>query len=85
MISEAPSEACAIRRADDLYNFQLLDTVAVVECDTKANSYNTIYKRERRCKHSNIQFTLTKTGVEPTCECCGLVMKVEEEMVNEER
>lgn len=74
MIAEAPSERSGIARADRVYCLDLADTVVVVECDTKTNLYNTVYKRERKCKHPNVQFTLTTSGIEPVCCGCGIVM-----------
>jgi len=60
---------------DRIYQSQLLDAVAVIEVDSKEGIVNAVYKRERRCKHPNVQFTLTNTGVNPVCEQCGLVME----------
>lgn len=74
IVGESPSERSAIVKADRFYRMDLLHSVAVVECDTKTDLYNQVYKRERRCIHSNVQYTLTTTGIEPVCQSCGLVM-----------
>ena len=76
--SQAPSENSAISRADRLYSQMLLDAVAVIEVDSKNGFITTPYRRERRCKHPNVQFTLTNTGVCPVCEGCRTVMTVNE-------
>lgn len=69
-----PTENLAVSRADRLYCELLLDTVAVVEVG-KDQFVNVVYKRIRTCKHTNIQFVLTTTGVHPVCQnsVCGLV------------
>ena len=72
--SEAPTENSAITRADRLFSEMLLDTVAVAEANSKDGFINVSYKRERKCKHHNIQFTLTNTGVNPVCCQCDLTM-----------
>jgi len=74
-------------RANNSYKLDLLDTVSVIECNTKSNTYSTVYKIERRCKHSNIQFIMSAKGVEPVCDKCGLVMIKNriEEAVDEKR
>ena len=82
---QAPTENSAITRADRLYNQMLLDTVAVVRVDSKTGIITTPYKRIRRCKHSNVQFTLSQTGIHPVCNGCGLVMEVEEDNNEEGR
>ena len=76
ILGETRSETIATNRVDRAYNDFLADAVAVVEVDS--GFMNTVYKRERKCKHPNVQFTLTDTGVHPVCEQCGLVMVVNE-------
>ena len=62
----------------------LLDSVAVIEVDSK-NGFITIpYRRERRCKHPTIQFTLTSAGIQPICEGCKMVMVTQEEEIKDE-
>ena len=64
----------------------LLDSVAVIEVDSRNGIITIPYKRIRKCKHLNVQFTLTNTGVCPVCEGCGMVMTVNEtEEIDETR
>ena len=74
IVGESKSERLAIRQADRCYSLDLADVVMVVECDTQTELYHSVYKRERKCKHTNVQFTLTTSGVQPVCCKCGLVM-----------
>jgi len=76
---QAQTENSAVTKADRLYNQLFLDTVAVLEVDVISGLLTTAYKRERTCKHLNIQFTLTMTGVHPVCEGCMSTMIVQEE------
>ena len=80
---QARTETSAINRADKLYSQLLLDAVAVIKVESKGR-INTPYKRTRKCKHPNVQFTLTEAEVHPICVDCGLVMEIgKEEGINE--
>ena len=80
---QARTEASATNRADKLYSQLLLDAVAVVRVGSKG-LIDTPYKRVRKCKHPNVQFTLTEAGVHPVCGDCGLVMEIgKEERIEE--
>ena len=69
---EAPTENLAISRADRLYTQMILDTVAVLELD--GEMITVPYKRTRRCKHTNVQYSLRDDKVVPVCEECGIIM-----------
>lgn len=71
--SELQSEGMAISRADWLYSEYSLDMVAVVT--NRDNCLTFIYKRERRCKHKNVQFMITTTGTAPICSECNLSLQ----------
>ena len=71
--SQAPKEELAISRANRLYNQYNLDIIMVVEVE-QDKSVSVVFKRERKCKHTNAQFMLTQTGSQLTCEGCGLIL-----------
>lgn len=78
------SSSSATIIADREYLAQALDTVIVTEVDLSSSLVSVIYKRERKCKHTNIQLTLLEDNrVVAVCDCCGL--KFKEDIVNEER
>lgn len=76
-ILESTNRKKAITIADNTYCNSLLDSIAVVEVDSKYNFLEVLYKRERKCKHLNIQLTPTETGTHPLCTECGLKMEDE--------
>lgn len=83
IFGETRREQSAINQADKLYSSLLLDAVSVIEVEN--GFINPVYKRERRCKHPNVQFVLTDTGIHPVCCGCDLVMEVKEKVKDEER
>lgn len=71
-LCQSPTETAAISKADRVFNLLNLDTVLVAEVDPKSGIITIPYKRERRCKHPNVQFQLTNLGTKPICQDCGL-------------
>ncbi len=64
-------ETLAIHRADALFDGHFLDTVMVTEL-LPHQEYRRIYKRERKCKHHNIQFQMdTRGDTIPICTDCN--------------
>jgi hypothetical protein len=77
------TEHAACMRANIAYKSLILDCVIVLEVVGK--DFHVVYKRERRCKHTNVQYAFDVSGeAMPRCEACGLVMRpIEMEVVNE--
>ena len=83
IVTTLTHENRAILKANQIYDLDFLDTVAVIEVEK--GMYNRVYFRSRRCKHTNIQFNLTVSGeILPICEECNSPI-IEREVVIEEK
>ncbi len=68
------TEHSALLQANAYYKNMILDSVIVVKVDS--NDFSVVYKRERRCKHTNVQYNFDASGDSvPRCEVCGLVIR----------